>query len=194
MRVLYGIQGTGNGHLTRSLLVIKSLSALGATVDVLVSGRPADAIPHIDGARDVQHRHGVSFVARDGRMRPLATLVQVSLRQFVRDVRALELDGYDRLVTDYEPVLAWAGRSTGRPVIGVGHQYAFGRGIPSAMGDPVSHGILRGYAPVVERLGLHWAPYAPHILPPIVDVAALQRRPSTGTVVVYLPWKTRTRS
>lgn len=193
-RILYGIQGTGNGHLTRSLLVIRALADLGAEVDVIVSGRPADEVPEIPYARDVQHRHGISFVAFNGRVRPLATLAQVSPRRFIRDARSLALQGYERLVSDYEPVIAWAGRHQGREVIGVGHQYAFGRGVPAAIGDPFSYAILRNFAPVSRRVGLHWLHYAPHILPPVIDVDGLRLRANSGAVVVYLPWENQDRT
>jgi UDP:flavonoid glycosyltransferase YjiC (YdhE family) len=38
MRVLYGIQSTGNGHLTRSAKIINRLIKAGCMVDVLTSG------------------------------------------------------------------------------------------------------------------------------------------------------------
>ena len=37
MRILYGIQGTGNGHITRAIEIIPQLHQQGI-VDVLVSG------------------------------------------------------------------------------------------------------------------------------------------------------------
>ncbi len=39
MKILYGIQCTGNGHLTRSLKVISRLKKLGHNVDILLSGK-----------------------------------------------------------------------------------------------------------------------------------------------------------
>ena len=39
MRLLYGIQGTGNGHITRSSKVIERLRILGFDVDIAISGK-----------------------------------------------------------------------------------------------------------------------------------------------------------
>ena len=38
MRILYGIQGTGNGHISRALEVLPYLKKK-ASVDILISGR-----------------------------------------------------------------------------------------------------------------------------------------------------------
>ncbi|MGL5401221.1 MAG: glycosyltransferase family protein, partial [Plesiomonas shigelloides] len=43
MKLLYGIQGTGNGHLSRARELVPALRAQGIRVDVLCSGRAADA-------------------------------------------------------------------------------------------------------------------------------------------------------
>ena len=39
MKILYGIQCNGNGHITRSLKVISKLKRLGHEVDILLSGK-----------------------------------------------------------------------------------------------------------------------------------------------------------
>ena len=41
MRILYGVQTTGNGHISRSREVIRELKRLGHDVHVLLSGRKA---------------------------------------------------------------------------------------------------------------------------------------------------------
>ncbi|MEQ9582180.1 MAG: glycosyltransferase family protein, partial [Arenibacter sp.] len=47
MKVLYAIQGTGNGHLSRARDVIPALQKKGLELDILVSGIQADIqIPH----------------------------------------------------------------------------------------------------------------------------------------------------
>ena len=41
-RILYAIQGTGNGHLSRALDVCPCCKAVATQLDILVSGPPAD--------------------------------------------------------------------------------------------------------------------------------------------------------
>ena len=42
--------------------------------------------------------------------------------QYIRDVRRLDVKDYDLVVTDYEPIPAWAGKLKKQPVLGIGHQ------------------------------------------------------------------------
>ena len=39
MKILYGVQGTGNGHITRGRAMQKALSDAGIEVDWVFSGR-----------------------------------------------------------------------------------------------------------------------------------------------------------
>ncbi len=183
------MQGTGNGHITRSRLIVRALAECGAAVDVLVSGRAADAVPTFDGAASVTHRVGLSFVVEAGQLSKTKTVTQLKLAQFVSDVRSLDLKCYDQLITDYEPVTAWAAKLRKRRSIGIGHQYAFGEGTPLAKSDLASRLVMRCFAPVSVGLGLHWAHYHGNVLPPVVDVATLNRAAPSGVTVVYLPWE-----
>src|SRR5690606_32265718 len=42
MKILYGVQGTGNGHITRTRAMARELGKRSVAVDYLFSGRPAD--------------------------------------------------------------------------------------------------------------------------------------------------------
>lgn len=39
MKILYGVQGTGNGHVTRPRIMAKAFADLGVEVDWVFSGR-----------------------------------------------------------------------------------------------------------------------------------------------------------
>ena len=39
MKILFGVQGTGNGHISRSRELVRKLKADGHDVDVIISGR-----------------------------------------------------------------------------------------------------------------------------------------------------------
>jgi hypothetical protein len=75
MKILYAIQGTGNGHLSRAKEVIPALSCR-VEVDLLISGTQAD----IELPFDVKYRYQVlSFIFGNNggwiclkRLRPIA--------------------------------------------------------------------------------------------------------------------------
>ncbi len=154
----------------------------------LFSGRPRDALFDMQPFGDFQHRHGLSFTTRAGKLRYLATLHNNNIPRFLREVRELDLSPYDLLVCDYEPVLAHAARRQRRKVIGIGHQYAFDENTPRAGATWLQEFVLRHFAPVDIPLGLHWHPYADNVLPPILDLPEL---PVTreNHLLVYLPFE-----
>ena len=62
-------------------------------VDWLFSGRERGDFFDMECFGAWQWRRGLSFATRAGRVRPLATLRQLSPGEFLRDMRALDLDG-----------------------------------------------------------------------------------------------------
>ena len=48
MNILYGVQGTGNGHISRSREIIRHLKDRGHHVEVILSGRAPDAFWDMD--------------------------------------------------------------------------------------------------------------------------------------------------
>jgi UDP:flavonoid glycosyltransferase YjiC (YdhE family) len=78
-RILYAIQGTGNGHLSRALDIIPLLQARASQVDLLVSGPPADVqLPF-----EVRYRyHGMGFIfGKKGGINFLKTFASGKLRR-----------------------------------------------------------------------------------------------------------------
>ena len=88
MKILYGVQGTGNGHLTRARAMARALARYPQVhVDWLFSGRERGDFFDMECFGAWQWRRGLSFATRAGRVRPLATLRQLSPGEFLRDMR-----------------------------------------------------------------------------------------------------------
>ena len=188
MRILYGVQATGQGHISRARAMARALRDYPVEVEWLFSGRPRHKLFDMEAFGDYHYRSGLSFATRKGRIRYLDTLRHNRLRQFTRDIRELDVGSYDVVVTDFEPVTAWAGRLAGVETVGIGHQYAFGANTPRAGHGWMSELIMRNFAPVSRPLGLHWYPYANNILPPILDLPDLPRKRGEH-ILVYLPFE-----
>lgn len=195
MRILYGVQATGNGHITRSLEIIGHLRRLGHEVTVVLSGRDPKKLWDVAGLAPMSTRKGFTFVTRQGRVRYLATAVQLDFFRFGRDVFKLDLKGYDLAISDFEPVTAYAARLGGLFCLGLGHQYALGnKKIPLKGADPLSRLVLKVFAPVNLALGFHYHHFGQPILPPVIPsrirrAAPVQAEP--GKVLVYLPFETK---
>lgn len=190
MRILYGVQGTGNGHISRANALAAAFAAQPELqVDWLLSGRPREQ--GCGAIRQFQWRPGVTFKVERGRVDVLATLRNLRALRFLRDVRDLPLEGYDLVISDYEPVVSHAARRRGLPVLGIGHQYAFHHDIPLRGDNVLTRRIMRAFAPATLPVGLHWHHFGAPILPPILDLDLPDPIPprQAGKVLVYLPFE-----
>jgi uncharacterized protein (TIGR00661 family) len=189
MKILYGVQGTGNGHISRSLSMARAFEDY-SDLDVtwLYSGCPRDELLGVGD--HYLWRRGMTFASEAGKINLLKTVTTNNLAQFLREVHDLDLSSFDLVISDYEPVIAWAAKSQGIPTLGIGHQYAFMHDVPIKGGNPISKLLLHKFAPVSRGLGLHWHHFNQPVLPPIADLdghACHSIVPKK--IVVYLPFE-----
>ncbi|MBY4678842.1 MJ1255/VC2487 family glycosyltransferase [Marinobacterium arenosum] len=188
MRILYGVQATGNGHITRARVMAPALAAAGLQVDYLFSGREADKYFNMEPFGDYQTRRGLTFALRHGKVDWWRTLRSLHLREYWRDQRELDLSGYDLVLSDFEPVSAWAARKQGVPSIGIAHQYAFLYPVPGHVRAGSMAKMVRLFAPVDNAIGLHWHHFDQPILPPMIQPPSLAPRHERDKILVYLPF------
>jgi uncharacterized protein (TIGR00661 family) len=189
MRILYGVQATGNGHITRARVLLPALQAAGVEVDVLLSGRAPERLFNMECFGRFETRRGFTFVTSAGRVGWLKTLRQSRPVQFWRDYRQLDLSRYDLVLSDFEPVTAWAARHQGAPSLGIAHQYAFHHPIPGTGFKPWLKPSLKLFAPVDEAVGVHWYHFDAPILPPLVAPPPYPLTEEPDKILVYLPFE-----
>ena len=187
MKILYAIQGTGNGHLARATEIVPMLKSM-ADTDVLVSGTQADL--KVPFQIDYQFS-GLSFIlGKTGGVDIWETAKKMPIVQFIKDIRSLPVEKYDLVISDFEPVSAWACRLRNKECIGLSHQNAVLH--PSApkpeFKEWIGKLILKHYAPASFKYGFNFKPFSPHIFPPVIrhDIrnAELTQKPH---YTVYLP-------
>ncbi|HHP7233145.1 MAG TPA: MJ1255/VC2487 family glycosyltransferase [Desulfobacterales bacterium] len=190
MNILYGVQSTGNGHISRSKEVIARLKELGHAVRVLFSGQNPRRLKDIETFAPYEIRQGLTFHTRQGRLQPFKTALNLNLIRFYRDIHQYDATDIDLVITDYEPI---SSRIAGRfdlPCIGIGHQYAFCYDIPVSGDNFLTRWVMNRFAPVAYPVGLHWHHFNTAILPPIVP-QHLKPAPEIAAdkVLVYLPFE-----
>ncbi len=189
MKILYGVQATGNGHITRARAMAKALAASDIDVDFLFSGRNVGDFFDMQSFGDWQHRSGLTFYSEEGKIKPWKTLRKNNFRRFLRDIRQTQLTGYDAVITDFEPITAWAARAGAKseiPCIGLGHQYAFSYPIPIGDNPWVGRKIMQHFAPCDLALGLHWHHFNQPLLPPIIESHTPEQPTEPERILVYL--------
>ena len=187
MRILYAIQGTGNGHLSRAMDVIPCLMRHG-DVDILVSGIQSDLTINYEIKYKLQ---GLSFIfGKSGGVDLWKTLVSSNIRTLVKEIRELPVGKYDLVINDFEPVSAWACYNRNIPCIGLSHQSAvLAEGTPEPdVTDTIGRLILKNYAPNTTEYGFHFKPYANDIYTPVIRKQVRDQVVEKGEhYTVYLP-------
>jgi uncharacterized protein (TIGR00661 family) len=122
MKILYGIQATGNGHLARAREVIPDLAEK-AELDVFVSGTQGELSLSFPVSFQ---KYGLSFIfGKTGKVNIAKTIHSLKPIRFWKDIRQCPVENYDLIVHDFEPITAYAAKRKGIPNISLSHQASF---------------------------------------------------------------------
>lgn len=186
MKILYAVQATGNGHISRAIELMPYLAAYGQ-VDVFLSGSNSHLQPNLPV---VYRSKGVSlFYGNTGGLDYRRIWKEFDLKRIWREARDLPVEQYDVVLNDFESITSLACRLKKVPSIGFGHQASFRskytpRGFKK---DLMGELVLKQYAPSGSYLGLHFKQYDDFICSPVIKQEILCAEPSDkGHVTVYL--------
>ncbi len=187
MKILYAVQGTGNGHITRAMAIVPVLKKY-ASVDVLISGFSYN----LDLPFKVKYEFkGMSFCfGKKGGIDYLQTFKKNKLNRFRKEIKQLDLKEYDFVISDFEPISCWAAIKQKKLCIGLSNQASiFTENVPLPKSfDVAGKFVLKYYAPCSINFGIHFQQYNPQIFTPIIseDVRKL-KTVNDGFYLVYLP-------
>ena len=120
MKILYGIQLTGNGHISRSTIIINKLKSLGHQVDVITSGSGSNLL-----LPNVKYKfNGLTLQYTKGKINWIKTILKSKLIRLIKDIK-LDVSQYDLVISDFEPISAWSSKKHQITSIGFGNQYSF---------------------------------------------------------------------
>ncbi|MEI6880441.1 MAG: glycosyltransferase family protein [Bacteroidota bacterium] len=187
MKILYAIQGTGNGHVSRAREIVPIMMKY-ADVDVLISGIQSE----VQLQFPIQYKkHGMSFIfGTHGGVSYSKTLNSLKPLTLLKDIQHFPVKSYDIVINDFEPLTAWACKLRGKDCLGLSHQASF---LSTKTPRPIkkdwfAEAILRNYAPVTKKIGFHFKPYDTFINTPVIRKEIRQLNPSQGEhYTVYLP-------
>lgn len=187
MKILYAIQGTGNGHLSRSMDIVPLLQQYG-DVDVVVSGIQGDLkLPF-----PVKYQfHGLGFIfGKSGGVDMLKSFYKAKIRLFLKEIKKLPVEDYDLVINDFEPVTAWACYAKDKFSVGLSHQAAVIAPNAPKPDDVDTMGklILEYYCPASVKYGFHFDRFDDQMFTPVIRQQVREQQVTNeGHYTVYLP-------
>lgn len=186
MKILYAIQGTGNGHLSRAIDIVPELKKHGE-LDLFVSGAQAE----IELPYPVKYKSkGLSFYfGKNGGINFYKTFKKNS-SGIIQEIDQFPVEQYDLVVNDFEPISSWAAKKKKVPLVGLSHQSALlsKKSPRPKRKDPFGEWILKKYAPVKKYVGFHFEEYDKNIYTPVIRKAIRDAKTTNlGHYTVYLP-------
>lgn len=190
MKILYSVQATGNGHISRALDLIPYLKKYGE-VDFFLSG----ANYSLDLPNALYKSEGIGFFYdKKGQIDYLKTMRKFKPFRAIKEANELPVEKYDAVINDFESITAMACKKKSKFSVGFGHQASFQfPTVPMAKKfDPIGRYVLKNYAKCDKYVGLHFNNYdwnnvyTPVLSDKIVELGK-QELSKEFTMLVYLP-------
>ena len=186
MNILYAVQGTGNGHISRAIQLYPFLKSYG-NVDFFISGSNSDLktdLPVIGRSK------GISlFYKATGGLDYLKIIKSFSFSIFL-DAYKLPVNNYDLVINDFDFVTSLACLFRKKKSVQFGHQASFqSNKTPRAKNNNIiGEFILKNFVKSTHYLGLHFKAYDQNVFNPIIKQEIIEATPTDdGHISVYLP-------
>lgn len=187
MKILYCVQLTGNGHITRANELIPEFKKV-ADVDILTSGN--------QNSLEIKHKvrynyRGISFVfGLKGGIAIFKTIINFRPFTFLKDIFTCPVRNYDLIINDFEPVSAWACKINGMSCYSMSHQYSliYKNNFPTKKNNFFQYLILKYFAPSKNGIGFDYMNNNLDIFYPIIKYQfRLKKFIEENHYIIYLP-------
>lgn len=188
MKILFGIQATGNGHISRSTEIYKLLKQHPDVekLDVLISGGKAQmGLPF-----EVNYEYkGLSFYyGKKGKISVLKSIGKAGFLSIAAALWKVPFKQYDLIISDFEPISLWGAWIAGVKRVGIGNMYALtSKKFPKTKGTFMTKLFARFMCPAKNKIGMHFCKYDDFIYYPVIRSEIRHAQPADNNfVLVYL--------
>ncbi len=187
MKILYAIQATGNGHISRAITLLPHLQKWGQ-VDCFLSGNNS----HLQANLPIKFRSkGISlYYNNTGGLDYSKIAFQRNPVGIYKEVMSLPVEKYDLILNDFDCLTSMACSLKKIPSVHFGHQASFQYAEAPRPAFKSWHGelLLKKYVQATHHIGLHFEKYHPAIFGAIIKQEILDATPvNLGHITVYLP-------
>lgn len=201
MRIVYGVQSTGKGHLSRFLGLKPLFDQDGHDLLVIVTGNPAPPRYFLDTIEDVRCERfaglsmiedGVGGVSKRGTVKAFATHLPGLLESFYRAHFMISAFDPDLIVSDFDPITGSPFVVPSVPKVGISNHFTLSHPsiapLPKLKMERFNVSLIGKLftSGLDVRLGCHFYPIDEACLPPILRPEILSARVDNhGHLVVY---------
>lgn len=188
MKILYGIQLNGNGHITRSIEIISTLKERGFEVDIITSGENSNLNLPFEVKK---HFKGFSLhYNKSGSINWPKSFLSSNIFRLFKDIK-FDVSEYDLVISDFEPISAWSAKKCGVKSISISNQCSI-----TSKNTPIKGGLskrifrlfIKYFAKCDYNIGIGYETYDDFIYQPIISNFFLKNKVSDdGFFLVYLP-------
>lgn len=185
MKILYGVNGTGQGHVTRAKQLLPALREK-HDVDVLLSGKGNPLALDFDVKYSPK---GFTFFFKGEKISYWRTFCNNSILTFIKDCSDLDISAYDLVISDFEPITAWTAKAKRKKCIHYSHQACFFSRKPPrpAKKDYLAEAFMRLYCPSNHVIASHYKKYEEWFFHPTMSDKVADAVPiDMGHVTVYM--------
>lgn len=169
MKVLFGIQATGNGHISRSTEIYKLLKQHPeiTQLDVLISGGKAKmSLPF-----EVNYEYkGLSFYyGKKGKISVLKSIGKAGFLSIAVALWKVPFREYDLVISDFEPITLWGAKIAGVKRVGIGNMYSMSsKKFPKTKGRRITNMVAKMMCPTRNKIAMHFQKFDDFIYYPII--------------------------
>lgn len=176
MKILYGVQLNGNGHITRSIEVINNLKMKGHQVDVITSGTKSTI-----NIEKIKSYKGLNlYYKKSGSINWIKTILKSNIIRLIKDIKPIK--GYDLIISDFEPITAWSSKISNIKSIGISNQC----GIDNSLmrGFTLSKAFIKYFAPCDDYINITYFGENQTIISGEIQKSKIE---TSDFFIIYLP-------
>jgi uncharacterized protein (TIGR00661 family) len=188
MKILFGIQATGNGHISRSTEIYKVLKQHPEVeqLDVLISGGKAGmSLPF-----EVNYEYkGFSFYyGKKGKISVLKSIGKASFWSAAIALMKVPFRKYDLVISDFEPITLWGAKIAGVKRVGIGNIFSMAsEKFPKTEGAGMTRLFTKVFCPTQNKIAMHFRKFDDFVYYPVIRNELRKAPVSDGNfILVYL--------
>ena len=169
MKILFGIQATGNGHISRSTEIYKLLKQHPEVtqLDVLISGGKAQmSLPF---EVNYEYKAFSFYYGKKGKISVLKSIGKANFASFAYGLMCVPFREYDLIISDFEPISLWGAKIAGVKSVGIGNMYSVtSKKLRRVKGNRTTKFFANVMCPTKNKIGMHFQKFDDFIYYPVI--------------------------